>query len=331
MLATIPPETAVDQYGHGGVVTALEEELAGLLGKPAAVFMPSGTMAQQVTLRVHAGSRATKTIVFHPMCHLERHVGQGYRRLQGLTGRSAGDQNRLITVADLDAIAEPVAALLLELPQRDIGGQQPSWDELARQCAWAADAGAAAHLDGARLWESAAGYDRPPAEVAGLFDTVYVSFYKGIGALPGCCVAGPQNVIAEVREWRERMGGTLVGLWPNAASAMNCLATRLPKMPAYLEHARAIAAALSGVDGIRVIPDPPQTSMMHLLLATTQERFSAAVRTLAERDGIWTWQQAMTTTDPAVQRVELAVGDATSAMSAADVAEVLAALTACDR
>jgi len=115
---------------------------------------------------------------------------------------------------------------LLELPQRDIGGHQPSWDDLVAQCAWARQVGAALHLDGARLWESAAGYGRSPAEVAALFDTVYVSFYKGIGALAGCCLAGPAEIIAEVREWRERMGGMLIGLWPKAASALTCLADR---------------------------------------------------------------------------------------------------------
>jgi len=327
MLATIPPDTAVDRYGDGGVVAALEAEIARLLGKQSAVFVPSGTMAQQAVLRVHSDRRRCRTVVFHPMCHLEQHEGQGYRRLHGLTGRPAGDPNRLITLADLAAIAEPVAALLLELPQRDIGGQQPPWDELAAQCAWAADAGAAAHLDGARLWESAAGYGRPPAEIAALFDTVYVSFYKGIGALPGCCVAGPKETIAQVREWRERMGGTLAGLWPNAASALGCLTVRLPRMPGYLEHTRAIAAALCEVPGVRVIPDPPQTPMLHLLLATTQQRFATTVRALAAEQGVWTWPRAMTTADPGVQRVELSVGDATCALSAAEVAGIVAAFT----
>ena len=79
-------------------------------------------------------------------------------------------------------------------------------------------------LVGARLWESAVGYGRQPGEIAALFDTVYVSFYKGIGALPGCGVAGSADVIAQVRDWRKRMGGTLFGLWPNAASALTCLA-----------------------------------------------------------------------------------------------------------
>jgi threonine aldolase len=328
LLATIPGDTAVDRYGDGGVVADLEQEIATLLGKPAAVFLPSGTMAQQSVLRVHAGRRGRRTVVFHPMCHLERHENEGYQRLHHLTGRMAGDPNRLIGRDDLDAIHEPVAALLLELPQRDLGGQQPEWAELEAQVAWARDQGAAAHADGARLWESSAGYDRPPAEIAALFDTVYVSFYKGIGALPGCCVAGPDDIVAEVREWRRRMGGTLYGLWPNAASALTCLRRRLPRMAGYLEHARAISRALAGVPGVRVVPDPPQVPMMHLLLATGQEEFSAAARRLAEQQQVWTWPKAMTTGDPGVQRVELSVGDATSELGPAEVREIVAALIA---
>jgi len=328
LLATIPVDTEVDRYGDGGVVAALESEIATLLGKPAAVFLPSGTMAQQAVLRVHADQRQRRTIVFHPMCHLEQHEEGAYQRLHGLIGRKAGDENRLLRLAHLTPIREPVAALLIELPQRDIGGQQPTWDDLVAQCDWAAQVGAARHLDGARLWESAAGYGRPLGEVAALFDTVYISFYKGIGALPGCCVAGPDEVIAQVRDWRQRMGGTLHGLWPSAASALSCMAVRLPRFPQYLEHARAIASALSQVPGVRVIPDPPQTSMMHLLMDTTAERFDAAVRAVAADQGVWVWGQPMETIDPDVQRFELSVGDATCELSADEIAGIIGALAA---
>jgi threonine aldolase len=327
MLATIPAGTEVDRYGKGGVVATLESEIASLLGKPAAVFLPSGTMAQQSVLRVHADQRQRRTIVFHPMCHLEQHEEQAHQRLHGLIGRPAGNRNRLIELTDLQKIAEPVAALLIELPQRDIGGQQPPWDELVAQCAWAAEVGAAAHLDGARLWESAAGYGRHPGEIAALFDTVYVSFYKGIGALPGCCVAGPADVIAQVRDWRKRMGGTLFCLWPNAASALSCLAVRLPKMPVYTEHAKAIAAEVAKLDTVRVIPDPPQTPMMHLLLRTTPQRFADGVRSLALDQGVWAWREPKSTGDPDVQRLELSVGDATCTFNAAEVAAIIASFT----
>lgn len=326
VLATIPPDSAVDRYGDGGVVTELEQEIAGLLAEPAAVFLPSGTMAQQAVLRVHADRRGRAAIAFHPMCHLERHEGQGFRRLHGLAGRPVGDPNRVLTAADLAAVAEPVAALLIELPQRDIGGQQPAWDDLAAQCEWARASGAAAHLDGARLWESAAGYGREPAEIAALFDTVYVSFYKGIGALPGCCVAGPEDIVAEVREWRERMGGMLFGLWPGAASALTCLRARLPRMAGYLAHAKAIAAAVGRLPGVRVVPDPPQTPMLHLMLAVTADQFATAACRLAAEQGIWTWPAAATTADPGVQRVELSVGDATCELTPGEIAAVVAAL-----
>src|SRR6266849_522206 len=328
LLAGIPADTVPDRYGDGGVVAELEAEIAALLGKPAAAYLPSGVMAQQSVLRVHADRRQRRTVVFHPMCHLDRHEDRAFQRLHGLTGRPAGDPARLMTIDDLTTLAEPPAALLIELPQRDLGGQQPDWDDLRAQTGWARDRGAAAHLDGARLWESAAGYGRPPAEIAALFDTVYVSFYKGLGALAGCCLAGPADILAEVREWRRRMGGTLYGLWPGAASALSCLRRRLPLMPEYLGHAREIAAALRGAPGVRVVPDPPQVPMMHLLLSTTPDGFAAAARRLATEQGVWTWPNAMATPDPDVQRVEMSVGDATRALRPGQVRDIGAALAA---
>jgi threonine aldolase len=326
LLATIPPGTAVDRYGEGGVVAELEAEVAGVLGLPAAVYLPSGTMAQQAVLRVHGGRRGRRTVVFHPECHLDRHEGRGLERLHGLIGRPVGDRNRLLELADLTAVAEPPAALVIELPQRDLGGLIPSWDELCAQTAWARERGAAAHLDGARLWEASAGYGRTPAEIAALFDTTYVSFYKGIGALAGCCLAGPEDVVAEVREWRGRMGGTLFGLWPGAASALTCLRRRLPHMPEYLVRARAVADAVRDLPGVQVVPDPPQTPMLHLLLRTTPEAFAVAARALAQ-EGLWTWEKPMTTGDPAVQRVEFSIGDATMALSLDDIRSAVAALS----
>src|SRR3954468_10419657 len=88
VLASIPPDTETDRYGDGGVVAELESYVAELLGKPAAVFAPSGTMAQQITLRVHADRRGRRTVLYHPMCHLAQHEDQAMERLQGLVGRS---------------------------------------------------------------------------------------------------------------------------------------------------------------------------------------------------------------------------------------------------
>jgi threonine aldolase len=328
VLATIPLDTEIDRYGDGGVVTELEHEVAELLGKPAAVFFPTGTMAQQLALRLHAERLGRRTVLYHPMCHLEQHEGRALERLQGLIGRPVGDANRMLDLAALSEVAESPAVLLIELPQRDLGGVQPSWEELQAQVGWARERGAAVHLDGARLWESAAGYGRSPAEIAAGFDSVYVSFYKIIGALPGCCVAGETSFVAEMKEWRRRMGGTQFALWPNAASALTLLRRRLPKMADYLAQARAIADALRSVPGVVVIPDPPQTSMLHLLLSAEPDTLEANIRRLATDQRLWTFQKAMTTVDPAVQRVELSIGDATLELTAAEVADAFGELIA---
>src|SRR5215217_2460250 len=310
LLAEIPADVASDRYGDGGVVAELEREVATLLGMPAAVFLPSGTMAQQAALRVHADRRGRLTVVFHPTCHLDLHEGQAYQRLHGLVGRPTGDPHRLLTIDDLQGIAEAPAALLLELPQREIGGQLPGWQNLVDQVEWARQRGAAVHLDGARLWECTPVYERTPAEIAGLFDTVYVSFYKLLGGLAGCCLAGTEELTAEVREWRKRHGGTLFAMWPYAASALVSLRKRLPRVPEYYEHARAIAEALRDVPGIEVVPDPPQTPLMHLLLNTSPDHFRAAALRLAQEHGVWTWPRSAPTDSPRVQRLQLTVADA---------------------
>ncbi len=326
MLAVIPDEVAPDVYGEGGVVEELEAYVAELLGKPAAVYLPSGTMAQGAVLRVHADRRTTRTVLWHPWCHLENHENGAHVRLHDLVGRTVGDRNRLLRLDDLEEVPEPAAALLLELPQRDLGGQLPDWDDLVAQVQWARDHDAAAHLDGARLWEAAVGYGRTAAEVAALFDTVYVSFYKGIGALPGCGVAGSADDIEQVREWRQRLGGTLYALWPGAASALALLPERLAEMTARMEHARAIAEALRDVAGVRVVPEVPQTPMMHLLFEVSAEQFEINARRLADEELFWTFGAANSTEDPTRIRQEISVGRATCALTPAEVVEAVMAL-----
>ncbi|GAA2506417.1 threonine aldolase family protein [Winogradskya humida] len=326
LLDSIDPEAEADVYGDGGVVAQLEARIAELLGKPAAVFLPSGTMAQPAALRVHADRRNTRTVVWHPYCHVERHELQAYQRLHQLVGRATGDFDRILELSDLHKVAEPIAALVIELPQRDIGGQMPVWEDLMAQTAWARERGAATHLDGARLWEASAGYGRTHAEIAALFDTVYVSFYKGVGALPGCCVAGSEQDIAEIREWRSRLGGTLYGMWPAASSALSQLDATLEEMPLRMQHAQAIADALRPLPEVRVVPDPPQSPMMHLLFATSPETFRANSRRLAEETGLWVWPSAVATGDPAILRTELTVGRATLRHKPEAIAEILAGL-----
>ncbi len=313
-----------DLYGSGERIERFEQSIAGLLGKEAAVFMPTGVMAQQIALRIWCDRRASRTVAFHPTSHLELHEQKGYQLLHGLHGRRVGDPNRLITLADLEALREPVAALLLELPQREIGGLLPEWDDLAAQAAWAREHGVALHLDGARLWESGPFYGRPYAEIAGLFDSVYVSFYKGLGALAGAALAGDAELVAEARIWQRRHGGTVVTLHPYVASAELALAERLDRMPAYLDHARALAAALAAVEGLEVVPDPPQTPLFHVLLRGDGERLADAALSVAEERKVFLFAGTRSTPSPSWQRHELNVGDSSLLLEPGEVAELYA-------
>ena len=319
-------ELQPDTYGDGGVVALLENEVRTLLGKPAAAFFPSGTMAQQIALRIHADRRASRVVAFHPTCHLELHEDKAYQRLHGLVGRTVGNPRELLTLADVEAVKEPLAALLLELPQREIGGRLPAWKDLVAVTGHARGRGAAVHLDGARLWEAGPFYGRPLSAVAGLFDTVYVSFYKGLGGLAGSMLLGEEDVIAEARAWRKRHGGTLFRLWPYAAAGLAGLRARLPRMPAYAEHARAIAAELARLDGVTVVPDPPQTPMFHIQLRTTPADALAGIRRLATAERIWTWGGTVPTDTPGIRRVELTVGDATLGYAPPEVARIVNSL-----
>ncbi|HEX6918979.1 MAG TPA: beta-eliminating lyase-related protein [Actinomycetes bacterium] len=305
----VPDDARPDAYGEGGVVADLEAETAALLGKPAAVFMPSGTMAQQIALRVWADRTGCRTVAYHPTSHLELHEERGYAHLHGLVARPVGSAKAPLTRADLDEVGEPLAALLLELPQREIGGPLPEWDDLVAQTAWARERGVAVHLDGARLWEAAVGYDRPTAEVAALFDTVYVSFYKGLGGLAGACLAGPEDVITEAALWRRRHGGTLVAMWPYAATALEGLRTRLPRLPAHLARAREIADAVRDLPGVEVVVDPPQTPLLHLRLCTTADGIRRAALELATERGWAVPFRSAPSESPRWRVVELMVGE----------------------
>lgn len=323
MLGDIDPGVEIDRYGEGGVVAELEEAVADLLGFPAAMFAPSGTMVQQIALRIHAERVGCRTVAWHPTSHLGLHELDAASRLHHLDARPLGDARTLLTVDDLTSVAEPVAAVLFELPQREIGGQLPAWDDLREQIDVVHERGWVAHLDGARLWEAGAGYERPYREVAGLFDSVYVSFYKGLGGLAGCCLLGDENFTAQAREWRSRHGGTLFALWPYAAAALAGLRTRLPRMEAYRDHARAIAAALRDHPAIEVVPDPPHISMMHLHVRGNADAMKAAMIRLAVEESIWTWPGTAPTDSPTHRKVELSVGDATMEWSPQEVVTIL--------
>lgn len=284
-------ELRIDMYGQGGYVGQFEGEMAELLGKEAAVFMPSGTMAQQIALRVWSDDAGIPTVAFHPTCHLYIHEQMGFQELHHLKARLVGDSDRLITLSDIEAIDQPVSTLLLELPQREIGGQLPTWEDLVAQCEAARAKGMKLQMDGARLWECQPYYSRSYRDIAALFDSVYVSVYKILGGLPGAVLAGPAEFIAKARVWQRRHGGNLQQQAINAIAARLGLDEQLPQIPTYVAKAREIAAALQTFDRVRVVPEQPPTNMMHLYLTGNVEKLLDAALQVAEESkvGVLFW------------------------------------------
>ncbi len=316
-----------DLYGEGAVVEEFELRFAGLLEVEAAALFPSGTMAQQIALRVHCEQRGTSTVAWHPTCHLELHENAGYAHLHGLKAELIGDRDRLIELDDLEHLNTRVGAVLLELPQREIGGQLPEWADLVAQIKWAKGHGAAVHLDGARIWEAAPYYRKSHGEIVRLFDSTYVSLYKGLLGLSGSILAGSGDVIQQAKVWRRRHGGSLARLFPFAAAAQRGLEVLVPQMPAFLEHARHIAAALRGVPDVNVIPDPPQTPLFHIHVRGDREILRRRALDIARERRVWLFGALRPALVPGTSKVEISIGEPALEISPTEVAELFTLLT----
>src|SRR5437660_1711838 len=167
------------------------------------------------------------------------------------------------------------------------------------------------HLDGARLWECRPFYGREYAEIAALFDTVYVSFYKILGGIAGAALAGPSDVIAEARTWQRRHGGNLIHLFPYVLSAKKGLAEHLDQVATYCAKARSVAEVLASFPQIQVIPNPPHTNMMHVFLHGDRDKLIEAALDVAEATGTWLFAALAPTPLLSHHKLELTVGNAT--------------------
>jgi threonine aldolase len=259
-------DAPVDVYGDG-LVAALERKVAELLGTEEAAYFPSGTMAQQAALRCWAIETGNDVVATHPLAHLEVHEEHAYRDLTSLRGVWPTNQARTPSADEVRA-AERFGTLALELPLRDAGFLLPEWAELVETVGAARERDARVHFDGARLWETTSHFGRPLPEIAALADSVYVSFYKSLGAVSGAAVAGPAEFVGTLKHWRHRYGGQIFQQWPAVITALAGIEQQLPRLPEYAAHAKTVAAALAEaakqVPGVRVFPEPPHTHQFRL-------------------------------------------------------------------
>jgi threonine aldolase len=287
-------------------------------------MFPSGTMAQQSTLRVWSDQRGSRRIAIPELSHLLHHEQDGPRLLNGFEWALLTTGAVVPTVEHLTAIPGPLGAALLELPLRDAGYLLPSWEQLETFSRACRERGVPLHLDGARIWESAPHLGHSPAQIAALADTVYVSFYKGLRGLAGAVVAGPEDVIAEVRLWRSRHGGTLWTMLPYAVSALRGLREELPRMAEYRERAMALAELLAA-KGIRTFPERPHCNAFRLFLEAPCDEVSERVVAVMETERLAAtppWQDSEDV--PGWSWTEFTVGSATMEWSPDEAVDVLA-------
>jgi threonine aldolase len=308
-------DESADIYGNG-VVEALEERTAALLGLEAAAFFPTGTMAQQVALRCWAARTGNPAVALHALSHPEVHERNALSQLSGLRPVRLTSEARQPTADEVSGLAEPFGTLMLELPLRDAGFVLPSWEELTALTEAARERDAVVHFDGARLWESATHFGRPVDEIAALADSVYVSYYKSLDAYGGAAIAGPRTLVDDLRTWRHRYGGDVFQQFPTALSALMGLARELPRLPDYVRHARVVAAALregfaeAGVPWARVHPEVPHTQEFQVWLPYDVDVVAEAAVRQGEETKTLLFARAWDRGGPGLAVTEVAVGAA---------------------
>jgi len=256
-LQAIDGKSESDLYGEGKVIEEFQEKMASLLGKEEAVFFPSGTMAQQIALRVWCDEKGLRKVAYHPLSHLEIHEEDGLKEIHKIESILLADKNRVIELEDVLNLRESVSSILLELPQREIGGQLPSFDTLVQISEYCQKYSIRLHLDGARLLEVLPYYQKSAAEVCALFDSVYLSFYKGIGGIAGAILAGDKEFIQQSKVWKRRYGGDLISLYPYILSADYYFDRRAHKMGQYYQSAKELAHLYNSCHGISTLPIEP--------------------------------------------------------------------------
>jgi threonine aldolase len=215
-----------DTYLIGGEVESFEQHWAALLGKETAVFMPSGTLANQLALRALAGDR--RRVIVQETSHIYNDTGDACQTLSGLTLLPLAQGKASIDVADVEAavnrtasgrVAAAIGAIAIESPVRRLAGEMVPFADIQALAAFAKQRGIAMHLDGARVFIASAYTGITPAQYAAEFDTVYVSLWKYFNCGVGAILAGPRRVLDGMFHARRMFGGNLAAGWPAALVA----------------------------------------------------------------------------------------------------------------
>jgi len=260
-------EVGDDVFGDDPTVQELESETASLLGKEAALFTPSGTMANQLAIRSH--TEPGDEILVEANAHIYYYEGGAPAALSGVTCRCLEGQRGIFTGSDLEAALRPAdphfprtRLVCIENTHNRGGGKVWSIEEIRQVTATAREHSLQLHLDGARLWNASVATSVAEREYAMPFDTVSVCFSKGLGAPVGSALAGSKILIERARRFRKMLGGGMRQAGVIAAGALFGLRNHRARLAEDHANAKRLAAGLAKVSGLDVNPGEVETNMV---------------------------------------------------------------------
>ena len=285
-----------DVFGDDPTVRRLEEQVAEMLGKETALYVPSGTMGNQLGLRVHC--QAGDEFLCEANCHILCYEQGAYAQLFGLAAQPVEGDHGVLHVEQLidrirpsnDHCVRTRLVCLENTHNRGAGRIQP-YDTIAEICGWAAENGLARHLDGARLFNAVVATGISAADWASHFDTVSVCFSKGLGAPVGSALCGPADLIRQARRHRKALGGGMRQAGIIAAGALYALEHHIDRLADDHAHARILADAIRATPGLRLDPEIVDTNIV--IFEVDPELGTAAAFAARLRDeGLWLYPTA---------------------------------------
>lgn len=266
-LAMAEAEVGDDVLGDDPTVIRLQERVARIMGKEAACFVPTGTMANQTAIR--AQTEPGDEVIAHEDSHIIHYESGSPAALSSVMIRPAHGPRGIFDRDQLDSLVRPDShhfarsrLLVVENTHNRGGGSVWPLERIEQVTRKGRELGLRLHLDGARIWNACAAAGLEPAEYAQHFDTVSCCFSKGLGAPAGSAVAGDAQTIARVHRFRKMFGGTMRQSGVLAAAALHALDHHVDRLREDHANARRLAEAISGLPGVRVDLDGVETNMV---------------------------------------------------------------------
>ena len=264
-------EVGDEQKGQDPTVTRLQQRVAALLGKAAALWFPTGTMCNLVAVKTH--TRPGDAIVADWMAHVIRAESGGAALASGVQVEPIRTDRGIFTPAELDVAMDRVTTVpapygqavrlvCIEQTHNFGGGAVWSLDELAAVSACARSRDVPLHMDGARLMNACVASGVSPAAFAAEVDSLWIDFTKGLGAPIGAVLAGTRDFIATARRYKQLFGGAMRQAGIAAAGCLYALDQNVDRLAEDHAHARLLASGLAAIDGIAVRTGEPDTNMV---------------------------------------------------------------------